>query len=173
MCVSVSRAFGTNGNHVGLYWKCSAGRGGVEEERGEAPLVRGEIISRRSRVFSSSWDQAPRRPKCRPKIARSDFFFFIITKIRPHDAAKPLIYKIFENPAEGRPHYAAKPLIYKIFDNPAEGRPHDAAKPLIYKIIDNPAEGRTHDALFSANINGTRHYMDIRYVCISFPRFWH
>ena len=70
-------------------------------------------------------------------------------------------------------HDAAKPLIYKIFDNPAEGRPHDAAKPLIYKIIDNPAEGRTHDALFSANINGTRHYMDIRYVCISFPRFWH
>ena len=27
MCVSVSRAFGTNRNHVGLYWKCSAGRG--------------------------------------------------------------------------------------------------------------------------------------------------
>ena len=29
------------------------------------------------------------------------------------------------------------------------------------------------EILFSANINGTRHYMDIRYVCISFPRFWH
>ena len=27
MCVSASRAFGTNRNHVGLYWKCSAGRG--------------------------------------------------------------------------------------------------------------------------------------------------
>ena len=34
MFVSVSRAFGTNRNHVGLYWKCSAGRWGVEEERG-------------------------------------------------------------------------------------------------------------------------------------------
>ena len=42
MCVSVSRAFGTNRNHVGLYWKCSAGRG-VEEERGGGGRGGGEV----------------------------------------------------------------------------------------------------------------------------------
>ena len=42
MCVSVSRAFGTNRNHVGLYWKCSAGRGGGGgEERGRERVRRG------------------------------------------------------------------------------------------------------------------------------------
>ena len=35
MCVSVSRAFGTNRNHVGLYWKCSAGRGWRRRGEGE------------------------------------------------------------------------------------------------------------------------------------------
>ena len=32
MCVSVYRAFGTNRNHVDLYWKCSAGRQGRTED---------------------------------------------------------------------------------------------------------------------------------------------
>ena len=56
MCVSVSRAFGTNRNHVGLYWKCSAGRGW--RRRGEwegglsmcQNLVREEGISKRQRL---------------------------------------------------------------------------------------------------------------------------
>ena len=34
MCVSVYRAFGTNRNHVDLYWKCSAGRGWRRGEGG-------------------------------------------------------------------------------------------------------------------------------------------
>ena len=63
-----------------------------------------------------------------------------------------LLKSLTIRPAEGRLHDAAKPLIYKIFENPAEGRPHVVAKPLIYKIFDNPAEGRTHDALC-----GTKH----------------
>ena len=41
MCVSVSRAFGTNGNHVGLYWKCSAGRGGCGGGEGRSALSQG------------------------------------------------------------------------------------------------------------------------------------
>ena len=56
MCVSVSRAFCTNRNHVGLYWKCSAGRGW--RRRGEwegglsmcQNLVREEGISKRQRL---------------------------------------------------------------------------------------------------------------------------
>ena len=42
MCVSVYRAFGTNRNHVDLYWKCSAGRG-VEERGGGRGMGRGGL----------------------------------------------------------------------------------------------------------------------------------